>query len=136
MILNIKVNSKLNFKNLSQSKEVKNTKLPKLSITKYSGKFSDWLPFWNTFHAEIDSTDLLTVSKFGYLEELLKPKIRVDIDRLPPFIIEGYERTKNISKSEYVKWSEIINAHIQNIMDLLVITGTDPAEVHDFYKTL
>ena len=118
-----------------KSKEVKNIKLPKLSITKFSGKFSDWLPFWNTFEAEIDSTDLPAVSKFGYLKELLEPKVRVDIDGLP-FSIEGYERAKNILKSEYGKSSEIINAHIQNIMDLPVITGTDPAKVHDFYKTL
>ena len=33
----------------SNDRQVKNVKLPKLSITKFSGKFSDWLSFWNTF---------------------------------------------------------------------------------------
>ncbi|CAB4006943.1 Hypothetical predicted protein [Paramuricea clavata] len=97
---------------VEKSKEVKNIKLPKLAITKFSSKFSDWLPFWNTFEAEIDSVNLLpSVSKFGYLKELLEPKVRVDIDGLP-FTTEGYERAKNVLKSEYRKSSEIINAHI------------------------
>ena len=55
-------------------KQVQNVKLPKLQITKFSGKLSDWVPFWNTFEAEIDSTDLPSVSKFGFLKELLEPK--------------------------------------------------------------
>ena len=55
-----------------QSKQVQNIKLPKLQIRKFSGKFSDWFPFWNTFEAEIDSTDLAAVSKFGFLKELLE----------------------------------------------------------------
>ena len=31
-------------------------KLPKLSITQFDGLFENWLPFWNKFEAEIDST--------------------------------------------------------------------------------
>ena len=64
--------------NVEKPKElqVKNVKLPKLSITKFSGKFSDWLSFWNTFEVEIDSTELPTVSKFAYLRELLEPNVR------------------------------------------------------------
>jgi hypothetical protein len=49
---------------MEKSKEVKTIKLPKLAITKFSGKFSDWLPFWNTFEAEIDS--------FSYPEPVLR----------------------------------------------------------------
>ena len=47
----------------NKSKQVQNVTLPKLQITKFSGKRSDWVPFWNTFEAEIDSTDLPFVSK-------------------------------------------------------------------------
>ena len=35
----------------SNQKKVTNTKL---SITKFSGNYVDWLPFWNAFEAEID----------------------------------------------------------------------------------
>ena len=123
--------------NVEKPKElqVKNVKLPKLSITKFSGKFSDWLSFWNTFEVEIDSTELPTVSKFAYLRELLEPNVRSEIEGLP-FSTEGYERAKNILKSEYGKTSEIVNAYIQEIINLPVINGSSPAKVHDFYKTL
>ena len=33
------------------------TKLPKRPITQFSGKVADWLPFWNAFEAEIESSD-------------------------------------------------------------------------------
>jgi hypothetical protein len=123
--------------NTEKSKElqVKNVKLPKLSITKFTGKFCDWLPFWNTFKAEIDSTDLPSVSKFGYLRELLEPTVRSEVAGLP-FNTEGYERAKNILESEYGKTSEIINAYIQDIINLPVINGSSPAKIHEFYKIL
>ena len=119
----------------SNDRQVKNVKLPKLSITKFSGKFSDWLSFWNTFEVEIDSTDLPSVSKFGYLKELLEPNVRSEIEGLP-FNTEGYERAKNLLKSEYGKTSEIVNAYVQEIINLPVINGSNPARIHDFYKTL
>ena len=116
-------------------KQVKNAKLPKLDITNFSGKVSDWLPFWNIFQAEIDATEIPEVSKFGYLKELLEPKVRAEIEGLP-FNSEGYERAKNILKSEYGRTSEIINAHIQEILNLPVITWTSPVKVNEFYRIL
>lgn len=119
----------------TKQKKVTSTKLPKLPITMFSGKFCDWLPFWNAFETEIDSSDLSPVAKFGYLREWLEPKVKGDIEGLP-FTTEGYQRAKNILKSEYGKTSEIINAHVQNIMGLPDISGAQPAKVHEFYKTL
>ena len=75
------------------------------------------------------------MTKFAYLKELLDPKVQTEIDGLP-FTTEGYERTKNILVSEYGKTSEIVNAYVQNIMNLPVITGTQPANIHEFYKEL
>ena len=110
-------------------------KLPKLSITKFDGAFEHWLPFWNKYIAEIDSTELAPVTKFAYLKELVERKVCSDIDGLP-FTKEGYERAKNILKSEYGKTSEIVNAYGNNIMGLPTITGANPRKVDDFYKTL
>ena len=119
----------------SIDKQVKNVKLPRLSITKFSGKYSDWLSFWNTFEVEIDTTELPSVSKFGYLKELLEPKVRSEIEGLP-FSTEGYERAKNLLKSEYGKTSKIVNFYVQEIINLPIINGSNPAKIHDFYKTL
>ena len=110
-------------------------KLPKLSITKYDGTYEQWLPFWNKFCAEIESTNLAPVTKFAYLKELLQPQVRADIDGLP-FSTEGYERAKNILQSEYGKTSEIVNAYVNNIMGLPTIMRENPREVEEFYKRL
>ena len=69
------------------------------------------------------------------LKELLQLQVRADIDGLP-FSTEGYERAKNILKSEYGKTSEIVNAYINNIMGLPTIMGENPREVEEFYKRL
>ena len=75
------------------------------------------------------------MTKFAYLKELVDPKVRAEIDGLP-FTTEGYERAKNILIGEYGKTSEIVNAYVQNIANLPVITGTQPAPIHEFYKKL
>ncbi|CAH3136434.1 unnamed protein product, partial [Pocillopora meandrina] len=56
------------------------------------------------------------------------PKVRAEIDGLP-LTTEGYERAKNILIGEYGKTSEIVNAYVQNIANLPVITGTQPAPI-------
>ena len=117
------------------AKKTVTAKLPKLSITKFDGTFTNWLPFWNKFEAEIDKTELAPVAKFAYLKELLEPKVRTDIDGLP-LTREGYERAKNIIKEEYGKTSEIINAHVNNILELPTVTSANPGKVNYFYKTL
>lgn len=64
-------------------------------------------------------------------EEALLEKERV---KQLKFEEEGYERAKNIFKSEYGKTSEIVNAYINNIMGLPTIMGENPRGVEEFYK--
>ena len=104
-------------------------------MIKFDGNFANWLPFWNTFQAEVDKSDVPLVTKFAYLNEWLEQKVKSEIEGLP-FTTEGYQRPKNVLESEYGKTSEIVNTHVQNIMGLPVITVTDPVKVHDFYKSL
>ena len=113
------------------------SKLPELKITKFNGNASNWLKFWNKFEAEIDKATeyLAPTTKFAYLKEMLDPGIRSEVDGLP-FTTKGYERAKTILISEYGRQSEIVNVYIQNIMNLPVITGSQPSRVHEFYKSL
>ena len=105
-------------------------------MTKFDGNFVNWLPFWNTFQAEVDKSDLPPVTKFAYLKEWLEPKVRAEIEGLP-FTTEGYQRAKNALASEYGKTNEIVNTHVQNIMGLpAVIMDSDPVKVNNFYKIL
>ena len=110
-------------------------KLPKLSIRPFSGKVEDWLPFWGKFTAEIDSTNLNCLTKFGYLKELLVDSVRTDIDGLP-FNEDGYANAKVILEAEYGQTTEIVNAYVKNIMGLPTIAGTSPTKVKEFYKQL
>ena len=112
-----------------------NVKLPKLVIMKYNGALDNWLAFWNKFEAEIDKTGLPAATKFVYLKELVEPRVRKGIDGLP-FTSEGYERAKNIPQTNYDQTNEIINAYVENIRGLPVISGTHPAKIHDFFETL
>ncbi|XP_067022915.1 uncharacterized protein [Acropora muricata] len=111
----------------------KSAKLPKLVISKFSGELTDWPRFWNQFEAEIDLSEVAAVTKFSYLKELVNPKVKTAIDGLP-FTTEGYQRAKNILKSKYGQMSEIVNAYVQNIMALPMITGSHPKKIHEFYE--
>ena len=110
-------------------------KLPKLEITKFNGGLTEFMQFWNTFNQEIDRSEIPGTSKFSYLKEYLGPKVRPLIESLP-FTTEGYVRAKTILESKYGRSSEIINAHVQNIMNLPSLNGANPGKVNDFYEIL
>ena len=109
--------------------------MPKLVITKNDGTYEKWLSFWNKFEAEIDATGILPVTKCAHVKELLESNVCETIDGLS-FNSEGYERAKNILKSNYGKTSEILRAYIDNINALPVISGSQLNEVHKLWKTL
>ena len=110
-------------------------KLPKLLITKFQGTHLDWQRFRRQFEAEIDKSDIGQVAKFSYFKELLVPRVRAVIDGWP-FNNEEYTRAKNILKTKFGRSSEVANAHIQSIMALPVISGTNPAQINESYEKL
>jgi len=119
----------------SEQKSSTAAKLPKLQITKFDGKVENWLPFWGKFNSEIDKANLPSVTKFGYLKELLEKNVWNDIDGLP-FTDGGYNNAKAILEAEYGNESDIINAYARNIMELPVISEANPSKVKEFYKQL
>ena len=108
--------------------EIYKVRLPKLVITPFNGTYEDWPRFWSQFEVEIDKNTIPQVTKFSYLKELVEPKVRVLVDGLP-FNSEGFERAKNILKEKFGKPSKIINAHVQKILQLPTIHGTNPKRV-------
>ena len=119
----------------SKSPKEIGTKLPKLNITRFQGTHLDWLRFWSQFETEINKAGLTQVAKFSYLKELLTPKVRASVDGLP-YNTEGYERAKSILKTKYGKPSEVSNAHMQCIIALPTIQGSQPVKIHEFYGRL
>ena len=113
----------------------KTTKLPKLVISKFNGNFTDWTRFWEQYQAGIGVSDMQPSLKFSYLKELLETKVRALVEGLP-LTGEGFERAKNILKTKYGKQSEIVNAHIKNIMTLEPVRGANSNKVSKFYEQL
>lgn len=66
---------------------------------------------------------------------MMSPKPRTLIDGLP-FSTEGYERAKAILKKKYGKTSEVVNEHVQAIMNLPTIYGSNTTRIHEFYEGL
>ena len=64
-------------------------KFPKLTLSKFDGSHLDWQRFWCQSEFEINRAELAQVTKFRFLKEALKLKVRVLVDGLP-FTIEGY----------------------------------------------
>ena len=95
----------------------------------------DWLRVWKQFETEIDKAAITQVAKFSYLKELLIPRIRSVVDGLP-YNTEGYERAKAILKAKYGRPSEVANAHMQCIIALPTIQGSQPPRIHEFYEKL
>ena len=93
-----------------EKKLVIKLKLPKLSITKFDELFENWLPFWNKFEAEIDSTIIPAVTKFAYLKELVELKLTPDIDGLS-LNSEGYTLPQQYS------WTRLLNARVPEKFD-------------------
>ena len=57
-------------------------KLPKLRITPFKGTSSDWVRFENMFITQVHSRPVSDEEKFGYLLEMVVPKVRERISNL------------------------------------------------------
>ena len=111
------------------------TKLPQLEISEFQGTYLDWVRFWNLFTSQVDEAPLKDEAKFAYLKELVQPKVRSTIDKLP-HNSEGYKKAKELLQERYGDDNEVVNAHIQQILSLPVIHGTSKAKIHSFYDNL
>ena len=74
-------------------------------------------------------------SKFSHLKELVVPKVRAIINKLPPSA-QGYKRAKTLLKERFGDISEVVTAHLRQIMGLPVIHETSKHEIPEFYDQL
>lgn len=86
--------------------------------------------------SEVDATNVLQITKFSYVKELLEPQVLSSIDGLP-FTTEGYERAKNILKTKFGKeMNKVVNAYVSSIPSLPMIYGANPNKVSQCYEKL
>ncbi len=75
-------------------------KLPELKIPPFEGTPVDWIRFENMFRSQVDRQPMSDEEKFGYLLEMVSPKVREKISNLKPGT-EGYKKAWERLKCEY-----------------------------------
>ena len=94
-----------------------NVRLPKLNLPKFSGKTEQWLPFWETFVATVDSQDIPVVTKFSYLQSCLTGEAKRAISGLV-LSKNNYAHACEVIKNRFGKREKIVFAHIQGLLNL------------------
>jgi hypothetical protein len=103
-------------KRMELEREAKSTSA--LTITPFKGTVVDWIRFENIFLTQIDKKPISNEEKFGYLLELVNPKVRDRLANLKPST-EGYETAWKRLKAEYGQTKQVVNAHMEEIIGLL-----------------
>ena len=110
-------------------------KLPKLRITPFKGTPTDWVRFESMFVTQVHNKPISDEEKFGYLLEMVSPKVRERISNLKPSTV-GYKTAWERLEKEFGQTKLVVNAHMEEIINLPVIKGTNYDRVKEFYESL
>ena len=110
-------------------------KLPQLKITLLKGTAADWVRFENMFLTQINSRPISDEEKFGYLLESVGPKVRDRIANLKPGTV-GYKTAWEWLKKEYGQTKVVVNAHMDEIINLTPVRGSNYSKIQQFYEKL
>ena len=124
-------------KKIQMEKEAKasTSKLPELKISPFNGTSADWIRFENMFASQVDSKSISDAEKFGYLLELVNPKVRGRLSNLKPGS-EGYKTAWERLKIEYGHNKLVIAAHMEEIIKSQTVRGRNYDKVCEFYESL
>ena len=101
----------------------------------FKGTSSDWVRFENMFVAQVHSRQVSDEEKFGYLLEMVVPKVRERISNLKPSTL-GYKTAWERLQKKYGQTKLVVNAHMDEIINLTPVKGTSYDKVKDFYESL
>ena len=107
------------------------SKLPELKITPFKGTPEDWIRFENMFTTQVNNKPISAEEKFGYLLELVDPKIRDRFANLKPGE-SGYQTAWDRLKAEYGQTKTVIAAHVDQIINLPTVKGSMYNKVHEY----
>ena len=93
-------------------------KLPKITMKKFDGNITQWLPFWSHFEAAVHSNeDLSDVEKFTYLNSLLASKAAEAIEGMA-ITPANYREAVARLKKRYGNTRLIVKQHMEAILQL------------------
>ena len=110
-------------------------KLPKLKITPFKGTPTDWIRFRNMFVTQVHDKKISEEEKFGYLLEMVSPKVRDKIANLKPGAM-GYKIAWERLEKEFGQTKRVINAHMQQIINIPTVRGSNYIKMQEFYETV
>lgn len=112
------------------------TALPPISITSFSGKFSDYVPFINLFTSLIaNDPGLDQVQKFYYLRSYLKDEPYNLVKNLP-ITGESFEEALKILEERYQNKYRIVSEHINILIDLKPIVRSTAIALREFISCI
>ena len=121
----------------SSAQKPKVTKLPHLKLNSFSGNTTEWISFWETFAAAIDSDDTIEdVMKFSYLKSYLEGAAADAIAGLQ-VTNSAYKEAVETLKNRFGDRQAIVSSHIDKLIDLEPIaTMQDTRKLRVMYDTV
>ncbi|XP_018396273.1 PREDICTED: uncharacterized protein LOC108774620 [Cyphomyrmex costatus] len=104
-------------------------RLPKLNLPKFSGKYDEWFPFYDSFNSIIHSNASISdIQKLQHLKSTLTGDASGVISALE-ISAANYQIAWDILKERYDNRRMIVHTHIKAILDLPSLTKEDSTEL-------
>lgn len=111
-------------------------KLPKIELSKFSGKLTDWLGFWAQFKKIHENVNLSNSDKFSYLiQSLVKGTEAYDIISVFPQSEENYEKAVETLQKRYGNLDMLLNVYVRELLSLVIgnAIAKDKMGLQDLY---
>ena len=120
---------------LPTQETVPRVKLPKLDLRKFDGEVSTWPTFWDSFESSIHKNPTLApIDKFNYLNSLLMKPALDAISGLS-LTASNYEEAVAILKKRFGNKQQIINRHMDILLNVSPMTNQDTRKLRELYDT-
>ncbi|XP_028410907.1 uncharacterized protein LOC114533565 [Dendronephthya gigantea] len=122
---------------MEQTARSSTAKLPKLKITPFNGTPTDWVRFENMFLTLVHEKASTAEEKYGFLLEMVSPKVREKIANLKPGEV-GYLDTgsgRDFISREAVKKLNLNPTHHES-HEIVTVTGTSTQAMPIFQTTI
>ena len=98
-------------------------KLPKLTLRKFSGDPTAWIPFWDSYESAIhQNPDLSDIGKFNYLQSLVEHSAAEAIAGLT-LSSSNYAEAITVLKKRFGNKQQLINKHMEALLSLPAVTS-------------
>ncbi|XP_063913270.1 uncharacterized protein LOC135129931 [Zophobas morio] len=112
-----------------------NVKLPDIQLPTFTGLFTEWISFRDSYKTLIHDSQLNPIQKFHYLKGSLKGEAQQTIAHLSPST-ENYESAWSLLVKRYENKRIIVQHHVRALFTLPVINNKDSKSLRSMLQTL